>query len=102
MEKIVADAKAHTGTSLILFAISFVTYGAVKFDFSVLDAMHKTVSASEAIPTTWIDWEHVSGEPPVPKMGTDVDNIPIVLWLPQFLTDGAHVRRSFIFILYSF
>jgi hypothetical protein len=61
-------------------------------DYSVREAMKHPVSADEPLPEVWLSWDYNPGEEVVPKMAVDRDNIPLVLWLPKFLADAAHVR----------
>jgi hypothetical protein len=67
----------------------------VKLDFSITEAMGQPVSADEPEPKIWLSWDPTPGANTVPKMAVDRDNIPIILWLPQFLSESAHVSLIF-------
>lgn len=99
MDKMVKKAKCnmgmpHHGT----FLNSCIHFRSVKLDFSAREAATQQVSADEPIPASWTNWDHVPGETPEPRMAVDKDNIPLVLWLPQFLADTSHVSAPFGYI----
>jgi hypothetical protein len=54
--------------------------------------MGRAKPLDDPIPDKWIDWDYEEGSTITPKLGVDRDDIPIVMWLPKFLADLAHVR----------
>lgn len=70
--------------------VSTAKENTVKLNLSIKDAMDQPVSTDEPEPKIWLSWDYTPGENPVPKMAVDRDNIPIILWLPKFLSDSAH------------
>lgn len=70
----------------------------VKFeDFSLSEMNEGNVPEEYPVPDEWD--EEWGFQPTGGKMGVDRDDIPILLWLPKFLPDGAHVRH---YMLYPF
>lgn len=65
-------------------------------EFSVREAANAPVSRESPVPDEWISWNYNPEDPSDPRIAVDKDDIPVLLWIPQFLPKQALVSSLLI------
>lgn len=66
------------------------------FDFSLADAIasRKNLGDSDPIPEVWKHNWGFDSDDKTPRLGVDKEGVPLVLWMPQFISGDVHVSAS--------